>query len=135
MKIKPFLFSVFAVLLISISVSCSSDISEPNKPEQKESAYGSLTICTQENGSRYINASEIEKACVTVSGYGMKDIVRDEVDVKNGSGTVTIENIPVGKNRVVTVQAQKTISNVLSNIDGAIIRAVTDTSAGTGTSV
>lgn len=135
MKIKPFLFSVFAVLLISISVSCSSDISEPNKPEQKESAYGSLTICTQENGSRYINASEIEKACVTVSGYGMKDIVRDEVDVKNGSGTVTIENIPVGKNRVVTVQAKKTISNVLSNMDGVIIRAVTDISAGNGNSV
>ena len=138
MKAKSFLFSVFAVLLISISVSCSSDISEPHKPEQEESAYGSLTIRTQEseeNGARYLDTAEIEKVTVTVSGYGMNDIIRDEVDLTNGSGSVTIENIPVGKNRVVTVQAKKTISNVLSDMDGVVIRAVTDISAGNENSV
>ena len=68
MKAKSFLFSVFAVLLISISVSCSSDISEPHKPEQEENAYGSLTIRTQEsgeNGARYLDTAEIEKVIVT----------------------------------------------------------------------
>ena len=138
MKAKSFLFSVFAVLLISISVSCSSDISEPHKPEQEENAYGSLTIRTQEsgeNGARYLDTAEIEKVIVTVSGYRMNNIVRDEVDLTNGSGTITIENIPVGKNRVVTVQAKKTISNVLSDMDGVVIRAVTDISAGNENSV
>lgn len=119
--------SVAAVAMLSFT-SCSDALKDGNdsiyllaaNASSKESAqYGSLTINPSE--TRSIDVSELSSATVTVSGYGMEDVAKANVSITNGTGTATIEKIPVGKNRVVTVK---------SNVDGAVLRAVCDISSG-----
>ncbi|MDY5047349.1 MAG: hypothetical protein SPE87_06330, partial [Treponema porcinum] len=64
---------------------------------------------------RALDVSELKYASVTVSGTGIpsgSEPSRENVKLSDGAGNVTVSNIPVGKNRIVTVQA-------FSNSDGA----------------
>lgn len=109
----------FVFASCSTAIGSSSDDSSENSG-QKSQAYGSLTI-SDENSSRALDVSALTNATVTVSGYGMTDITKSGVEISSGKASTTIENIPTGKNRVVTVK---------SNVDGATLRAVCDIKAG-----
>ncbi len=110
-----FVLSAFAVILSG----CANSVSSSSSTE-----YGSIVF--SENSSerllnRAVDNSEITTAEVTVSGYGMSDIVKENVAIIGGKGSATIERIPVGTNRVVKVQ---------SNVSGAVLYAVTDINPG-----
>lgn len=82
--------------------------------------YGSLTIG---DDSRALDVSELTEATVTVYGSGMTPVsASGKVEIKSGRASATVERIPVGTNRVVEVR---------SNVDGAVLYAVTNIKSGT----
>ncbi|MBB5225892.1 hypothetical protein DYE50_11525 [Treponema ruminis] len=109
--------ALFALPLASCAnLSDSGTNSLESAPE-----YGSITINGGDSASRSLDVGTLTSASVTVSGYGIKDIVKNDIAISDGKGEgITIENIPVGR-RVVTVK---------SNVDGAVLRAVCDVVAG-----
>ncbi|MDD5777782.1 MAG: hypothetical protein PUD33_09160, partial [Treponema sp.] len=106
---------VAAVLSLSFLVfffGCSNVLSNS---ENDSVEYGSICI----SSSRALDISALTSANVTVSGWGMNDITKTSVAIQDGAGSFQIDNIPAGKNRIVTVK---------SNVDGALIRAIVDVS-------
>lgn len=99
--------------------------------ENKESdaaEYGSLVVGAD---SRALDVSAIKSAVVTVTGNGIDSpISKTCSDITNGKGSVRIERIPVGRNRIVSVQAR---SADAKDIEGAVIRAVVNIDAGENT--
>lgn len=82
--------------------------------------YGSLTIG---DDSRALDVSELTEATVTVYGSGMTPVsASGKVEIMSGRASATVGRIPVGANRVVEVR---------SNVDGAVLYAVTDIKSGT----
>lgn len=82
--------------------------------------YGSLTIG---DDSRALDVSELIEATVTVYGSGMTPVsASGKVEIMSGRASATVERIPVGANRVVEVR---------SNVDGAVLYAVTNIKSGT----
>ncbi|MCI6180287.1 MAG: alpha-amylase family glycosyl hydrolase [Treponema porcinum] len=114
-------FAGIALFGACFFAGCSNALTERESADMTE--YGSLVIG---NGSRAVDVSELTSAVVTVSGWGMTDISKSSVSIQNGAGEIRIDNIPVGKNRIVTVK---------SNVDGALIRQIVDVSANTVTPV
>ena len=113
---------VAAVLSLSFLVfffGCSNVLSNS---ENNSVEYGSISI----SSSRALDVSALTSATVTVSGWGMNDITKTSVAIHDGVGSFQIDNIPVGKNRIVTVE---------SNVDGALIRAIVDVSPNVENSV
>ena len=94
--------------------------------------YGSLSVYSGSDSVRALDISSINGADVTVAGYGIASITQENVKVPSGAGagSVTINNIPVGKNRVVTVQAKEGSENALSAIAGIKMTAVCDIDEG-----
>ncbi|MDY5765000.1 MAG: hypothetical protein SPK10_09435, partial [Treponema sp.] len=85
---------VAAVLSLSFLVfffGCSNVLSNS---ENDSVEYGSISI----SSSRALDVSTLTSANVTVSGWGMTDISKSSVSIKNGAGEIQIDNIPVGKN-------------------------------------
>ena len=119
-----------AIILALSLFGCSSDLMEETKKESFDSdtTYGCLIV----NDSRALNINDkIKNAKVTVSSSDMTDISVDS-EVKNGSGTFFFEKIPVGDNRVVTIQA---LDENGKNISGWTMRNVIDIKAGSNTVV
>ena len=113
---------VAAVLSLSFLVfffGCSNVLSNS---ENDSVEYGSICI----SSSRALDVSTLTSANVTVSGWGMNDITKTSVAIQDGVGSFQIDNIPAGKNRIVTVK---------SNVDGALIRAIVDVSPNVENSV
>ena len=122
---KHFKKLILRVLIASLIFSgCSNLENSSNKTEQK---YGSLTVKMNEysENSRALPVSEISSAVVTVQGSGMPPIEQN-VQVSDGKGSFTIEQIPVGKNRIISVQAL----NNGAKIDGIVISALKDITVG-----
>ena len=102
-----------------------------------DSKFGSVSISlakpatesAEKKSSRALYIPEITEATVTISGYGM-ETVEKSVKVELGKGSVSFDKIPVGKNRVVKVQAESTLNNALSKLDGVVIYAAPDINSG-----
>lgn len=127
-KIKIFLAAI-SVALFSIA-GCSNLIEESDSNSYSQKKYGSISIVQDSEevlqSSRAIDVDTLKTSTVTVSGAGMDDIVKENVAISGGKGSFSVENILVGKNRIVTVK---------SNVDGAVIRALADVNEGNGNTV
>ena len=122
--ILPF---IFIVLMIA---SCENP-STQNVIMKPTETFGSLTI-GEENTSRKLQIEKILGAKVSVSGEKFAPL-STETTIKDGKVTgVTIQHIPTGKNRIITVQAAKKSSGITDEdfIDGVVMRAVTDINTG-----
>lgn len=130
------LLSVFALL------SCTQQgFFNSNNNNNSGQEYGSLNIvsggnqnkCVYIDESRSIVMEDITAASITVSGNNMTDITVNTSSITSGgsSSNVTINNIPVGKNRVVTIQAKKNSTDM----DGIIIRGVVDINTGSNSAM
>lgn len=119
-----------AIILALSLFGCSSDLLEETKKESFDSdtTYGCLIV----NDSRALNINDkIKNAKVTVSSSDMTDISVDS-EVSGGKGTFFIDKIPVGDNRVVTIQA---LDENGKNISGWTMRNVVDIKAGSNSVV
>lgn len=130
-KFYRLLTVLVAAAFIGVS-GCQNALLERTGPTDSvntESEYGTLIV--NNSVDRLLNVASIEKADITVSGIGMPEIKQSDVSVIGGKiSGVKIEKIPAGKNRVISIQAKRTIESVLENMDGVVIRAVTDIKAG-----
>lgn len=112
---KKFFCSCLAFLCL-FAFSCKLE------ERSSDSRFGIVAV-TLSNQDRALYIKEITKATVTVCGSGMEDVVRN-VAVFSGknSGPIEIDKIPVGKNRVVAVQAYSNDTK----LDGVTIYSVMD---------
>ena len=125
-------FSFFLLCAFISFASCSNltveDFSS-NSSNQNLSATGTLTVLGSESviSSRALNVSDISFAKVEVSGTGIAVPLVAESTVVLGKGNATVSNIPVGKNRVVTVYSYDSENKKLGTV---LLRAVTDIKSG-----
>lgn len=100
--------------------SCANSLEQKSEYDGR---YGTLVLGEND---RAVQVNEISYADVCVIGSGMETVVAENTAILNGKGTVKIENIPVGKNRVVVVQAKSGDAK----LDGIFLTAVADISSG-----
>lgn len=138
MKILKSLF--LSLGLSFLLASCSQDLDQSDKLlaalAYSSSSSGGQTAnlilnlqtddSSDEGSSRKLLASTISKVVVTVSSSDMTAISAVSEDLEDGSGSVSITGIPVGSNRIISVQAYSK-STTLKNI---CLSAVKDLSAG-----
>ena len=117
-----FVFSSVLVLLFAGCKGISLDSGDGGSDCSVE--YGSLSIAKDVN--RSMDVSEINKVKVTVSGTGITVPLTAEGTASGGKTDITVEKIPVGKNRIVALQAY----NGANEIEGAVMYAVTDIKSG-----
>ena len=70
--------------------------------------FGTLKVSSSDSKSRALDIEEIKFASCVISGTGINVSEAPSKSghaVEGGVGTLSIENIPIGKNRIVTVQA------------------------------
>ena len=118
------LFAAITAAAFFAFTGCYNSVSDGGggAPEETRSGFGSLTV---KSGSMTEKESAaLEQCSITVSGFGMTDIFQS--NAKGLSNGITVERIPVGKNRVVKVRAKKTIKSVLEKLDGRVLYAVAD---------
>ncbi len=120
---KKFFLRLTLGLLSLALFSCSDSLTEKNDlaflalaARSESGQYGSIVVNDSRN-SRALDVTSFDSVTVTVSGFGMEDIVKENVTASDGKGEIRIDGILVGKNRVVTVKADS---------DGAVIRALVD---------
>lgn len=140
-------FYLFLTVVLFLFFSCANNIADNKNDlaamlilqnlQKKETSnttvkYGSITINTGNSESRATDVASISRATVTVY-WGNKAEEKKEALVEfsgNGIGLVTINEIPVGKNRVIVVEAAENINNIINKMAGIEISAVTDIKAG-----
>lgn len=102
---KKVIASILAIFGLMLLAGCSADISNSTGGSAE---YGSIYI---KSSARALENSELKSALVTVCGYGMDDVTASAV-ISDGAGSIVIEKVKPGKNRVVKVEA---------NITGAVL--------------
>ena len=138
--IKTFLIKAAAAALAVGMLSffgCSDSLNENNnmayllasKTAEESVKYGSITIST--SGSRALDVDSISSAVITITGNGIDTPVTKTVTGVTGGKkeNITIEKIPVGKNRIISVQACSDDNGSVAIAD-AVIRAVKDITTG-----
>lgn len=140
-------FYLFLTVVLFLFFSCANNIADNKNDlaamlilqnlQKKETSnttvkYGSITINTGNSESRATDVASISRATVTVYWGNKAEEKKDAlVDFSgNGKGSVTINEIPVGKNRVIVVEAAENINNIINKMAGIEISAVTDIKAG-----
>ena len=128
MKIKGKLSIIAAIILSAVFITgCQHQVDASNNVSGE---YGTLIYG---NDARSINVDSVKKAIVSVSGNGISTPIKSEaIDITNGQGSVTITKIPVGSNRIITVQGYSD-SNATTKVDDAVLRAVVNIKAGINT--
>ena len=140
-------FYLYLTVVLFLFFSCANNIADNKNDlaamlilqnlQNKETSnttvkYGSITINTGNSESRATDVASISRATVTVY-WGNKAEEKKDASVDfsgNGKGSVTINEIPVGKNRVIVVEAAENINNIINKMAGIEISAVTDIKAG-----
>lgn len=121
---KKRMCAVFAAALGLLLSSCASELLESAGSKEQPASGGQtgfieMSLCDvekavgksgSEKSARFLDVSEIKKATVNVY-YGKDSCISEEnIQVSAGKGTVKIENIPVGFNRVIEVVGFKSNS-------------------------
>ena len=127
-----FLSMAFVLVLFAgcnNAIKFDSDKSSDSKDQSV--AYGTLKVVNSDS-SRALEISELKFAEVSVSGEGIEpgSVETVKANITGGTGSFTLEKVPVGKNRVVTVQAFDTSS---AKMEGVRLRAIVDVEEGENT--
>ena len=121
------IISAFALGIALLFTGCSNLVEENT---EQSSEYGTLIYGED---IRAVNVDSVKTAKVFVTGNGITSPLTSEATkVEKGRGSVTIEKIPVGKNRIVTVQGYSD-PNATAEVVDAVLRAVIDINPGVNT--
>ena len=121
---KKFGIAVLGIFAAVLLAGCNSGLNGDQSVE-----YGSLTM-NLASDSRYLDVSEISKATVNVWYNKSEKVSKPDVSVSAGKGSVTIENIPAGSNRVVEVIGYKA-----TGVEGKRLYYVTNITGGNTNSI
>lgn len=127
--IKKFYFVLITSLVFCLSLTnCKSDVDLKNQSNNK--AYGTIIFSVNEGSTnlnaRLLDVSDISNAIVKIQSSDIANSLEQIVTVTSNEGVFTINNVPVGKNRIITVQAFKDNAK----LDGIIIKHVADIVSG-----
>ena len=110
---KKFLSCIASAMCLLSFFSCSNDLTDSKNllllhSSDSNSGYG--TIIVSDSDSRKIAVSDLTNLTATVSGYGMEDVT-GTVLLESGktAGNITVEKVPVGKNRVISIGSGKAV--------------------------
>ncbi|MBQ1628665.1 MAG: cadherin-like beta sandwich domain-containing protein [Treponema sp.] len=110
---KKFLSCIASAMCLLSFFSCSNDLTDSKNllllhSSDSNSGYG--TIIVSDSDSRKIAVSDLTNLTATVSGYGMEDVT-GTVLLESGktAGNITVEKVPVGKNRVISIGSGETV--------------------------
>lgn len=121
------IISAFALGIALLFTGCSNLVEENT---EQSSEYGTLIYGED---IRAINVDSVKTAKVFVTGNGITlPLTSKATKVEKGRGSVTIEKIPVGKNRIVTVRGYSD-PNATAEVVDAVLRAVIDINPGVNT--
>lgn len=121
-KIKQFIMFLFIVILFF--PSCKNPL-EPDVSSSLDGRYGTLII--NGDSARSVDVNSITRCLVWVSCDDFSDVVYTEAEVSGGVASgIILEKVPVGKNRIITVQAY----NESTKLSGITMRAVADINTG-----
>lgn len=121
------IISAFALGIALLFTGCSNLVEENT---EQSSEYGTLIYGED---IRAINVDSVKTAKVFVTGNGITSpLTSGATKVEKGRGSVTIEKIPVGKNRIVTVRGYSD-PNATAEVVDAVLRAVIDINPGVNT--
>lgn len=115
---------LIAVLFGSLMMFGCADFDEAGS-DSRGGDFGTLYFGSK---ARFVDVDGISNATVNVYGYGMEKVSKAGVAVNGGKGDLSIEKIPVGKNRVIEV-----VGNKADGVPVKILYAVTDINAGGNT--
>ena len=115
---------LIAVLFGSLMMFGCADFDEAGS-DSRGGDFGTLYLGSK---ARFVDVDGISNATVNVYGYGMEKVSKTGVAVNGGKGDLSIEKIPVGKNRVIEV-----VGNKADGVPVKILYAVTDINAGGNT--
>lgn len=115
---------LIAVLFGSLMMFGCADFDEAGT-DSNGGDFGTLYFGSK---ARFVDVDGISNATVNVYGYGMEKVSKTGVAVNGGKGDLSIEKIPVGKNRVIEV-----VGNKADGVPVKILYAVTDINAGGNT--
>ncbi len=115
---------LIAVLFGSLMMFGCADFDEAGS-DSSGGDFGTLYFGSK---ARFVDVDGISDATVNVYGYGMEKVSKTGVAVNGGKGDLSIEKIPVGKNRVIEVVGNKADGVPVKNL-----YAVTDINAGGNT--
>lgn len=115
-----------ALLSFLLLFGCSSTLSDSQET-------GSLVV--GKSDGRALDVNTIKQAKVTITGNDsnggkITPITENVLGVSDGVGSFVITRIPIGKNRIVTVEGFDDDGNAIA---GAVLRAVVDINAGFNT--
>ncbi len=130
-KVRVSLWGGVGAVLLFLFASCSNDLSKNVKATVANGEYGSVAISKNDSDSaRALDIQSLKFASAFVSGEGIlsgSEPSAKNISVTDGAGTFTIEKIPAGKNRIVTVQA---LDSSKSEIFGVTMRALCNVESG-----
>lgn len=121
-----------SLLFFAIFTSCSVTVNEKDefpdgrKPVTNKEGFGTVVVKGDfDTSNKYPELKEISHVVATISG---PDVAVEDINAKisGGEGAATFTKVPAGYNRIVTFRPLKTIENVLNDVDGLVLRAVTD---------
>ena len=115
---------VFAGLFSCSNLTVNDDSVSVNTAVE---GFGSLSVSGSQDSSRALAVSDISIVKVEVSGTGISETLAGSGSIVSGNGSVTVEKIPVGVNRVVTVYAYDSSEQKLGRV---MLRAITDIKSG-----
>ncbi|MBR0494825.1 MAG: starch-binding protein [Treponema sp.] len=132
MKKVALILGLFAAFIFFSCSNLTVGDSSESAEIQNSAATGSLVIVGSDSqgNSRALNVSDIIFAKLEVSGTGISVPLTADSSVSSGKANVTVKDIPVGKNRIVTVYAFDADNKKLGTV---VLRAVTDIKAGENT--
>ncbi len=118
------------ILFFSFFIGCSNSLSEFK--EEKTAEFGSLEFCHSGARVNYsiLEVDSVSSAEVSVAGFGITEEISVSCAVQDGIGSFRIEKIPVGKNRIITVQG---FDSEQKEVSDAVLKAVVNIEPGENT--
>ena len=120
---RKFFAGIIALALVLVFAGCSSALDEKNTVVLEEGGEtGSVIIgLSSGNAGRKLDMSSIKKVSWKVESSDMAKMSGEATVVGQGKGSFSIENIPVGKNRIISIK---------SDVKGFEISEVVDINSG-----
>lgn len=133
-KMKKVLVSLWVgvgALLLFAFASCNNELFENVSDVAVNGEYGSVAVSKNASDSaRALDIQSLKFASAFVSGDGISsgsEPCAKNISITDGVGSFSIEKIPAGKNRIITVQA---LDSSKSEIYGVTMRALCDVESG-----
>lgn len=127
---KSKLFLILGICLFAFT-SCSEITMEEKSENVKITNYGSVNVYSDRTDNRAIEIDSIKFANVKITGKDIEtgfEPFTNGVTVTGGKGSFTVNDVPVGKNRIVTVTG---LDSLKSAIYGVQLRNIVDVDAKT----